>query len=76
MLGTQCISGYVHNQRLSIIMALRIWKGDGKKCFEKQGEKVNDSAEVVVLYTDDTSIIITSLNPTNVTNSANKFSKI
>jgi hypothetical protein len=33
---------------------------------------VNDNAEVV-LYTDDTSVIITSLNPTDFTNSANKF---
>jgi hypothetical protein len=33
---------------------------------------VNDNAEVV-LYADDTSIIITSLNPTNVTSSANKI---
>jgi hypothetical protein len=32
----------------------------------------NDKAEVV-LYADDTSIIITSLNPTNFTNSANKI---
>jgi hypothetical protein len=32
---------------------------------------VNDNAEVV-LYVDDTSIIITTLNPTNFTNSANK----
>jgi Asp-tRNA(Asn)/Glu-tRNA(Gln) amidotransferase B subunit len=31
---------------------------------------VNDSAEVV-LYMDDISLIITSLNPTNFTNSAN-----
>jgi hypothetical protein len=33
---------------------------------------VNDKAEVV-LYADDTSIIISSLNPTNFTNSANKI---
>jgi mannose/fructose/N-acetylgalactosamine-specific phosphotransferase system component IID len=33
---------------------------------------VKDKAEVV-LYADDTSIIITSFNPTNVTNSANKI---
>jgi hypothetical protein len=33
---------------------------------------VNDNAEVV-LYADDTNIIITSLNPTNFTNSANKI---
>jgi hypothetical protein len=33
---------------------------------------VNDNAEVV-LYTDDTSIIITILNPTDFTNSANKI---
>jgi hypothetical protein len=33
---------------------------------------VNNNAEVV-LYENDTSIIITSLNPTNVTNSANKI---
>jgi hypothetical protein len=33
---------------------------------------VNDSAEVV-LYADDTSIIITSPNPTNFTNNANKM---
>jgi hypothetical protein len=33
---------------------------------------VNDNAEVV-LYTENTSIIITSLNPTNFTNSANKI---
>jgi hypothetical protein len=33
---------------------------------------VNDNHEVV-LYADDTSIIITSLNPTNFTNSANKI---
>jgi hypothetical protein len=33
---------------------------------------VNDNAEVV-LYADDTSIIITSLNPTDFTNSANKI---
>jgi hypothetical protein len=32
---------------------------------------VNDNAEVV-LYMDNTSIIITSLNPTNCTNGANK----
>jgi hypothetical protein len=32
----------------------------------------NDKAEVV-LYGDDTSIIITSFNPTNFTNSANKI---
>jgi hypothetical protein len=32
----------------------------------------NDKAEVV-LYADDTSIIITSFNPTNFTNSANKI---
>jgi hypothetical protein len=33
---------------------------------------VNDNTEVV-LYADDTSIIITSLNPTDFTNSANKI---
>jgi hypothetical protein len=33
---------------------------------------VNDNTEVV-LYTDDTSIIITSLNPTDFTNGANKI---
>jgi hypothetical protein len=33
---------------------------------------VNDNADVV-LYADDTSIIITSLNPTDITNSANKI---
>jgi hypothetical protein len=33
---------------------------------------VNDNAEVV-LYTDNTSIIITSLRPTNFTDSANKI---
>jgi hypothetical protein len=33
---------------------------------------VNEKAEVV-LYTDDTSIIITSFNPTDITNSANKM---
>jgi hypothetical protein len=33
---------------------------------------VNDNAEVV-LYADDTSIIITRLNPTDFTNSANKI---
>jgi hypothetical protein len=33
---------------------------------------VNDNNEVV-LYMDDTSIIITSLNPTNFANSANKL---
>jgi hypothetical protein len=33
---------------------------------------VNDNAEVV-LYTDNTTIIITSLNSTNFTNSANKI---
>jgi hypothetical protein len=33
---------------------------------------VNDNAEVV-LYADDTIIIITSLNPTDFTNSANKI---
>jgi hypothetical protein len=33
---------------------------------------VNDNAKVV-LYVDDTSIIITSLNPTNFANSANKL---
>jgi hypothetical protein len=33
---------------------------------------VNNNAEVV-LYADDTSIIITSLNPTNFTNSVNKI---
>jgi hypothetical protein len=33
---------------------------------------VNDNAEVV-LYADDTSIIITSLNPTDFANSANKI---
>jgi hypothetical protein len=33
---------------------------------------VNDNAEVV-LYADDTSIIITSLNPKDFTNSANKI---
>jgi hypothetical protein len=33
---------------------------------------VNDNAEVV-LYIDNTSIIITSLNPTNFSNSANKI---
>jgi hypothetical protein len=33
---------------------------------------VNDNAEVV-LYADDTSIIITSLNTTDFTNSANKI---
>jgi hypothetical protein len=33
---------------------------------------VNDNAEVV-LYVDDTSIIITSLNPTDFTNNANKI---
>jgi hypothetical protein len=33
---------------------------------------VNDNAEVV-LYADDTSIIITSLKPTDFTNSANKI---
>jgi hypothetical protein len=33
---------------------------------------VNDNAEVV-LYAEDTSIIITSLNPTDFTNSANKI---
>jgi hypothetical protein len=33
---------------------------------------VNNKAKVV-LYVDDTSIIITSLNPTNFTNSANKI---
>jgi hypothetical protein len=33
---------------------------------------VNDNAEVV-LYADDTSVIITSLNPTDLTNSANKI---
>jgi hypothetical protein len=33
---------------------------------------VNDNADVV-LYADDTSIIITSLNPTNFTNSANRL---
>jgi hypothetical protein len=33
---------------------------------------VNDNTEVV-LYMDDTSIIITSLNPTNFTNSVNKI---
>jgi hypothetical protein len=33
---------------------------------------VNDNAEVV-LYADDTSIIITSLNPTDFTNSANEI---
>jgi hypothetical protein len=35
-------------------------------------EIVNDNSEVV-LYVDDTSIIITSLNPTDFTNSANKI---
>jgi hypothetical protein len=33
---------------------------------------VNDNAEIV-LYAESTSIIITSLNPTNFTNSANKI---
>jgi hypothetical protein len=33
---------------------------------------VNDNAEVV-LYVDDTSLIITILNPTDITNSANKI---
>jgi hypothetical protein len=33
---------------------------------------VNDNVEVV-LYVDDTSIIITSLSPTNFTNSANRI---
>jgi hypothetical protein len=33
---------------------------------------VNDNAEVV-LYVDDTSMIITNLNPTNFTHSANKI---
>jgi hypothetical protein len=33
---------------------------------------VNDNAEIV-LYTDNTSIIITSFNPTNFTNSGNKI---
>jgi hypothetical protein len=36
---------------------------------------VNDNTEVV-LYADDTSRIITSLNPADFTNSANKSSKI
>jgi hypothetical protein len=36
---------------------------------------VNDNAEVV-LYADNTSIIITSINPTNFTNSADKILKI
>jgi hypothetical protein len=35
-------------------------------------EIINDNAEVV-LYMDDTSIIITSLNPTDFTNSANRI---
>jgi hypothetical protein len=33
---------------------------------------VNDNAELF-LYADDTSIIITSLNPSDITNSANKI---
>jgi hypothetical protein len=37
-------------------------------------EIVNDNSEVV-LYVDDTSIIIISLNPTNATNSANEIPK-
>jgi hypothetical protein len=36
-------------------------------------EIVNNSAEVVLVYADNTSIIITSLNPTNFTNSTNKI---
>jgi hypothetical protein len=36
---------------------------------------VNDNAEVV-LYVDDTSIIITILNPTSITNSANKILQV
>jgi hypothetical protein len=41
-------------------------------CINDLPKIVNDNAEVV-LYVDDTSVIITSLNPTDFTNSANKI---
>jgi hypothetical protein len=41
-------------------------------CINDLPKIVNDNAEVVQ-YKDDTSIIITSLNPTNVTNRVNKI---
>jgi hypothetical protein len=56
--------------KIKTVITVKACEGKGMK---GQHHEHEDQTCHVVLYEDDTSIIITSLNPTNCTNSANKI---